>query len=340
MTDFATSHAGIELDVIDFSKLNKHSPFQDNTRQYSDKINYKEFVKDILKKILKNDSFLSFAVQISDVNKILKMKYSSAKDIADVILKDVGLTTKLLKLVNSSFYGQFSNKGIATISEAMIILGTKEIKLAAASLKVYEFIQDIANIKILKEKALTSLQRSIIARQIAIDEGIPDAEAIQISGMLYDFGEYLVALFSPEVFIRIEILVDEENISKEQASKSIIGVSYSELGRFVASKWNLPETIINAMKPVKKHDTLKTRLTVEDLQKHICAFSNELCHIEFSNNGHSAGQKIIEISEKYSACLDIPASKSVGYLKMSLDKITEHASILNVDVKENPYFPI
>ncbi|MCD4718894.1 MAG: HDOD domain-containing protein [Desulfobacula sp.] len=332
MTDSATPHAGIELDLIDLSRVNKHSVFSGHSNLGRDIINYKTFVKEILKKILDEDSFLSFSSQIRDVNEILQMKYSSANDIANVILKDVALTSKLLKLVNSSFYGQFSHKGIATISEAMIILGTEEIKLAAASLKIYELMQDIANIKILKNKTLKALQRSIIARQIAIDEGIKDAEAIQISAMLYDFGEYLVALFSPEVFINIEIYVDENSLTREQASKHIIGISYSELGRYVISKWNLPSSIISAMKPVIEFNVVKTGLTMDDLQRYICAFSNELCGIEFSMTGESIGQKIVAVSENYKNSLEIGASKSVELLKMSWNKILKHTLILKVDV--------
>lgn len=334
MANSATSHAGIELDLIDLSRVNRHSLFPGHSKLSRDKINYRTFVKEILKKILTDDSFLSFSGQIRDVNKILQMKYSSANDIAGVILKDVALTSKLLKLVNSSFYGQFSHKGISTISEAMIILGTEEIKLAAASLKIYELMQDIANIKILKNKTLKALQRSIIARQIAIDEGIKDAEAIQISAMLYDFGEYLVALFSPEVFINIEIYMDENSLTREQASKSIIGISYSELGRYIVSKWNLPSSIISAMKPVIEFNVAKTKLTIDDLQRYICAFSNELCGIEFSMTGEYIGKKIVTISGNYKNSLAIGASKSVELLRMSWNKIIKHASILKIDVQK------
>ncbi|NOX34101.1 MAG: HDOD domain-containing protein [Deltaproteobacteria bacterium] len=334
MIDSAAPHAGIELDVIDLSQSDRISPARKNFRQDSQEIDYKIFVKDILKKILTNDAFLSFSVQIRDVNKILKMKYSSANDIAGVILKDVALTTKLLKLVNSSFYGQFSNKGISTISEAMIILGTEEIKLAAANLKIYELMQDITNIKILKKKTLKALQRSIIARQIAIDENLKDAETIQISAMLYDFGEYLVALFSPEVFINIEILVDEKNLSREQASKSVIGISYSELGRFVASKWNLPSCVIYVMRPVTNPEMGKNTLSSEDVQRYICSFSNELCSLESSREGEYIGREIVKISAAYKNRLGIPASKSVELLKMSWNKIIKHASILKIDIKK------
>lgn len=337
MSETVKAHQGIELDLIDFSKFNKISKLQSASpkQTYNKNIDFKIFIKDILTKILENDSFLSFSNQIMDVNKILSMKYSSASDIANVILKDVALTSKLLKLVNSSFYGQFSHKGISTVSEAMIILGTEEIKLAAASLKIYELMQDIATITILKDKTLKALQRSLIARQIAIEEGIADAEAIQISAMLYDFGEYLVALFSPGIYINIELLAEDRNISKERAAKEIIGIPYSKLGQYIASKWNLPPSILEAMKPVSDFDTPKNKIGNLDLHRYICSFSNELCNIGFSKEQNNIGGQIMAISSTYKKCLGIQASRSVDLLKTSWDKITKHAAILKVDTSRS-----
>ncbi len=330
MNNDQKTHAGIELDVVNISQLNKIPPVKSEPYSKAGKIDYKIFVKEIFKKILQNDSFLTFSVQISDINKILKMKYSSANDIANVILKDVALTTKLLKLVNSSFYGQFTQKKVATVSEAMIILGTEEIKLAAASLKIFELMQDIANVKVLKDKALKAMQRSLIAKQLALDIGLKDAEAIQISAMLYDFGEYLVALFSPEVFINIEIQLDDTQKTREEASKKVIGISYSELGRFVASKWNLPPTIIYAMKPITELDQEFNQISINDMQRYICSFSNELCDIDFNLAGEYIGTMIAEISDKYKYCLEVTSSQSVELLKMSWNNIEKHASILKV----------
>ena len=322
MTDCTTSHAGIELDLIDLPGRSK------------DKIDSRAFVKYIFQKMLEDESFLSFFVQVRDVNKILKTKYSSADDIAMVILKDASLTSKLLKLVNSSFYGQFSNKGIANISEAMVILGTAEIELAALSLKIYELMLGTANIKILKDKALRALQRSIIARAIIIGSDIKNAEAIQVSAMLYDFGEYLLALFSPKIFLNIEIYADENGLSSEQASKFIIGISYNELGRLVASKWKLPSSIISAMKPITEFNINKARLTFHEFQRNICAFSNELCNIEFSMDRKYIDLKISDISKKYKKALGITASEASGLLNMSWNKIIKHASILKMNIKK------
>lgn len=329
MTKSAEPHKGIELDFIDLGALNHPVDKKPKETAAFSPSDPKIFVKYIFQKMMANPPFVSFSVQIKGVNNILGTKYSSADDIADVILKDMALTTKLLKLVNSSFYGHFVNKGVATVSEAMIILGTEEVKLAAASLKIYEFMKDIANIRVLKNKTIKALQRSIIARQIAIDETLKNAEAIQISAMLYDFGEYLVALFAPDIFINVEIKRDETGQSKEQASKSIIGISYSELGRFIALKWNLPHSIIHAMNPGVSLTKDRHELSVEELHATVCAFTNELCNIEFDRDGDQISQRILEITDKYKHCLEIAPSQSVELLKISREKIKTHEAILN-----------
>lgn len=329
-----TPHKGIELDYIDLTALTRTDSQQPKEKVPLSPTDPKVFVTYVFKKMMANPPFVSFSVQIQGINQILGMKYSSADDIADVILKDTALTTKLLKLVNSSFYGHFVNDGVATVSQAMIILGTEEIKLAAASLKIYEFMKDIANIKVLKNKTIKALQRSIIARQIAIDEKIKDAEAIQISAMLYDFGQYLVALFAPDIFIEVEIRCDDTGQSRDQASKSIIGISYSELGRFIAIKWNLPQSIIRAMNPTIDLRKDRMALTVNELHATICAFTHDLCTIEFSLEGDQIGQKIIDITDKYKHCLEIAPSQTVELIKISREKIKTHERILNSKADE------
>ena len=182
-------HGGIELDAICLPALGGEPGEADTVATQSDASDHSLFVNSIFKKMMSHNSFLSFSRQVSDVNKILTMKYSSAKDIADVILKDMALTAKVLKLVNSSFYRHFSTKGISTISEAMIILGTDEVRSAAASLKIYEMMSGLANAQILRDKALKGLQRSIMARQIGLEGGYENADGLQISAMIYDRSE-------------------------------------------------------------------------------------------------------------------------------------------------------
>ncbi len=332
MNNYDVPHEGIELDLIDLSQLNQSKESKGIGRTRVDPLDHRVFVKSLFAKIENDQSFLTFSRQISDVNKILSLKYSSASDIANVILMDVALTSKLLILVNSSFYGQFSNKGITNISEAMIILGTEEIKLAAASLKIYELMRSIASIQILKEKTIKGLLRSIIAKQVAMDQGYKDIEAIQISAMLYDFGEYLVALYAPDRFISIEIVKTEFDLSREKASKSILGVTYSQLGRVIAQKWRLPQEIIDTMRPVNKPKHPSAGLSTKELHQYVCLYANDICEIKYENGEKNKSKKIVQISSAYKGIFDIPSSKTAELLRKSWEKIVRHASLLQINL--------
>ena len=330
-------HAGIELDVLDLSLLPECNSIETDTlkiEKSNRKIqppDYKVLVKSLFSKIMKNASLLSFSRQVDAVNRILQMKYSSADDVAQVILNDVNLTSKLLNLVNSSFYGQFTTRGITTIAEAMIILGTEEIKLAAANLKIYELMNNMSNIKILKDKTIKGLQRSVIVRQIALDKEYHNAAALQVSAMLYDLGEYLVALFYPDKYTQIETLMDKDKISKEKASKLILGLAYSYLGRIVGRKWNLPDTILNAMRPVKSFEINGKRLTMQDRQRYVCAFANDICESSQTHTGKDLNKKLDKISRMYNNSLNIDVSKTIELLKISWVKTEQYTMAVNTN---------
>ncbi|THB81672.1 MAG: GAF domain-containing protein [Desulfobacteraceae bacterium] len=335
MPDPDNSRTGIELDLIDIRAVNADEQSEKAAAPANESpIDSDTFIQSVLKKMSRDDSFLSFSEQVGDVNKILKMKYSSAKDISGVIVKDTALTAKLLKLVNSSFYGQFSEQGITTISEAMIILGTEVIKLAAASLKLYEMMQSKATKQVLKEKTLKGLQRSLIARQVGLDVGYGNAEELQVSAMLYDFGEYLVALFEPDVYQQVRQHMNTRRVSKEDASYAVIGIKYSELARLIGSKWNFPPAIINALQPAPRSITKEEAASPEMLRRFICSFSDDIVNINTQDG--SVGRELSRISEFYRHILGISPSKAADLMKTSWEKIVRHASVLRIDTNTDP----
>ncbi len=324
----------IELDVLDLSHLDEPSKTAKAKKTlHGLGVDPKKIIQLILSKIKRNDSFLTFSKQIGEVNKILQMKYSSANDIAHVLLKDVPLTSKLLKLVNSSFYGQFSTSGISTISEAMIIVGTDQIKFMAASLKLIEFMQNLDDSDILKEKTLKGLQRSIVAGQIVKEGGYSGSEILQVSSVLYDFGEYLVTAFAPKIYRQIKDYKDQHQTTLDEAAKAIIGISYSDLGILIADKWNLPNMITNSMKPVSNYNVKKSDLSSEGFLQFINAFANDICDIDLEDDRQAAEKELKKIRDLYARFFDIPTSKVIGILKFSKEKIAEHASLLNITPK-------
>jgi len=333
MSDRDSSHTGIDLDVISIEELIEKDggdpeKFQKGIR--SDPQDYRVYLSGILKRMRGREAFLTFSQQINNVNQILNMDYSSAGDIAQVILKDLSLTAQVLKLVNSSIYRHFSTKGISTISEAMIILGTDEIRELAAGLKVFEMMKSRANSLILKEKMLRSLHRSAVARQIERERGGRTSDAFPVSAMLYELGEYLVALLDPDTYIKVEVALEDDGISRETAAKMLLGLTYFELGQMVALKFNLPHTIVQAMRPVSLTAGQSLRIAPKEEARYLCAFVYELCNIPALENDAVSLDATGKVVDKYRGILDFDAPQALALACTAMERVVRHAEVIGI----------
>lgn len=329
-----SAHTGIDLDVICINELagkdeSALQEFTDNLR--SDPQDYRVYLNGIIKRMQGREAFLTFSQQIDDVNHILNMDYSSAGDIARVILNDLSLTAQVLKLVNTSIYRQFSSKGISTISEAMIILGTDEVRELAAGLKIFEMMKSRANSLILKEKMLRSLHRSAVARQIESEKRGRASDAFPVSAMLYELGEYLVALLDPGTYIKVEVAMEEEGLSRETAAKMTLGLSYFELGQMVALKFNLPQKIVRAMRPVVLTAGQRLKIAPKEETRYLCAFVYELCNIPAPGNDAGSLDAAGKLVEKYRGVFDFDARQALDLTCSAMDRVIRHAEILGID---------
>jgi len=334
MGDEDSSRTGIDLDVICIGELVQKDEEAPETFQESipaDPRDYRVYFSGIIKRMQGREAFLTFSRQISNVNQILNMAYSSAGDIARVILKDLGLTAQVLKLVNSSIYRQFSNKGISTISEAMIILGTDEIRELAAGLKIFETMESMANSRLLKDKMIKSLHRTAVARQIERDRGGSTSDAFPVSAMLYELGEYLVALLDPDTYIKVEIAMEEARLSREDAAKMILGLTYFELGQMVALKLNFPRKIVQAMRPVTLAAGQDLQIAPKEEARHLCAFIYELCNIPAPGNDAASLGAMAELVDKYRGVLDFDARQALALTCSAMDRVARYAGIMGID---------
>ncbi|WDP92360.1 MAG: HDOD domain-containing protein [Desulfobacter sp.] len=330
-----TAHSGFDLDTLDIPKLPDREPAEKKKKKTQlsgeapDKI-----ISLILKKIRKDDSFLTFTNQIGEVNRILQLKYASANDIAQVIVKDAPLTAKLLKLVNSSYYGQFSPDGISTITEAMIIVGTDQIKFMAASLKLIELMQNIGDSALLKEQILKNFQRSIIAGQIAKKGGYVGSEKLQVSAVLYGFGEYLVTACAPNTAKKIREIKARHKINIDRASRMAIGISYRDLGILVAGKWHMPKIVTDSMKPITTFKVKKGDLAPEDFLPFVCSFSDELCRLSPGSDDGANQKALDKIRRRYKHLFDIAPDTLEEILRASEEQILKQAALLNISLEK------
>jgi signal transduction histidine kinase/HD-like signal output (HDOD) protein len=172
---------------------------------------------------------------------------AGARALAEVIAKDQAFTVRVLRIVNSAYYGL--QQRVTTVSRAVAVLGFDTIRTLALTLYTLgAFQQDknsIINLEYLWEH---SLGCATGARRITARVGHTPPEEAFVAGLLHDMGKVLFYQYFKKEFIEAVKIAEEEGISLSEAETRILGTDHATAGEAWARKWNLPFIIQHAMR--------------------------------------------------------------------------------------------
>jgi putative nucleotidyltransferase with HDIG domain len=169
---------------------------------------------------------------------------SSAKDLARVITDDQILTARLLKLVNSSFYGL--PQRISTVTGAIVLIGFDAIRNLLLTTSVFDLFAGRNKKKQQKQEQFWdhSLGCAVGAKVIGNYLRYDNIEELFVAGLLHDIGKIVEMMFQPDEFSKVAAAISRENILMRTAEIRILGYSHAEIGKLLAEKWNLPSKLV------------------------------------------------------------------------------------------------
>jgi len=171
---------------------------------------------------------------------------SSFSEFSAILSGDPGLLARLLKIVNSPYYGLTA--GVETVEHAMTIVGLtqlSELVLATTVMKEFQGIpQDMLKLSDFWEH---SLAVGIAAQLIATHRKDSAVERFYIAGMLHDIGVLAICKKAPEKMVRAVALCRSDQISLHEAERRIMGFSHVEVGVSLLKAWNLPVRLLDAV---------------------------------------------------------------------------------------------
>lgn len=171
------------------------------------------------------------------------------KELVAVIEKDPVMTMKILKVINSAYYGLPSK--ITSVGQSVVYLGINTIKNLALGFAAVGILprMNAAGFDI-QRYLLHSLVVAGVARQLATQfaKGEVDPGDCYIAGLLHDFGKVVFAQFLAEEFRNALAYSVEQGIPLHEAEKVAIGVDHGPVGAMLAKRWAFPEHLIDCIR--------------------------------------------------------------------------------------------
>ncbi len=182
------------------------------------------------------------------ITKLLKNPQTSAEEVGRAITKDQALASKVLKLVNSAFYG-FPGR-ISTITHAVVILGFSTIKniiLTASIFETFKKGRENSTGFDMEKFWLHSVACGAAAQTLAKHIGNQDKEESFIAGLIHDIGKIILCQYLPKEFTEIIRHVREKNTLIYESEKELYETTHQEIGGLIAQNWNLPANLQHAI---------------------------------------------------------------------------------------------
>jgi HD-like signal output (HDOD) protein/CheY-like chemotaxis protein len=170
---------------------------------------------------------------------------SGAKDVARIIEQDIGMSAKVLQLVNSAFFGL--GRRITTILDAVVYLGSGMVQKIVLATEVFKASKPGScgglSIEALRDHSV--LTAGIAQRILGADRKL--AEDAWAAGLLHDVGKLVLASELPDHLTSAMALAAKTGQTPWQAEQKIYGVSHAEVGAYLLGLWGLPYPIVEAV---------------------------------------------------------------------------------------------
>ncbi len=199
----------------------------------------------IFKKADKLPTLPGIAIKILET---VKKEDVNVREVADVLSADPPLSAKVLKTVNSPYFG--INREITSVGHAVGLLGIDTVKTLALSFSLVGGLKkkgkDEFDYAAFWKNSLTS---AVVSRSVAHEILPASAEDLFFLGLLSDIGTLAINRCMPEQYSLVLKEKQDSSCSLHEAETRTLGFSHADIGAELIKRWGLPEYLFRAHTP-------------------------------------------------------------------------------------------
>ena len=284
----------------------------------------------LLRRMRHKSDFPALSDSVMRIQNMANSDTESINSVTNEILKDVALTNKLLRMVNSA---HFAHRGsINTVSRAVNLVGFNGIRNMALSLVLLEHMQDKAHAGQLKEEFLRSLMAGSISGELCPGSG--ESEEAFIGAMFQNLGRLLVQFYFPEEAsqIRKMVLSTREPMIEATASQQVLGLTFEDLGLGIAKAWGLPQSMQRCMRKPTGVVPSKAPTDADERMRWIALASNEIADVLLRSTPKDVEARVQAVTRKYVSALGVGSKAMQDATVVARQKLIELAAAMEIRV--------
>lgn len=193
------------------------------------------------------------------------------KEIATTLEADPAISVKLLRLINSSFYGMA--RKVDSVHQAIVLLGANTLKNVVISVSIFKSVGDQDEQSSFDRTAFWrhSIACGMVGRFLEDKLGLGRSEEGFIAGVIHDIGKIVLDRYFHSDLDEVMKAIDSESLSFYSAERKVIGITHTEIGAFLAERWQLPEHLVaviaqhHKIDPESEHAKLAAVIHLADI---------------------------------------------------------------------------
>ena len=202
----------------------------------------------ILKKLNKIRDIPTLPTIVFELNSHLDNPDASVENVCETIERDQAIALKVLKLVNSAFYGFKST--ISDVRHALVMLGFVAVRNVIISVSIINTLPRKSSCQDFKMDAFWrhSLAVAVTSKNIAQKSGLELPDNCFVGGLLHDVGKVILAQYFQDLFVKVWTYMQTESVSFHEAEQHELPIDHTVIGAHLAERWALPPGLIEVIR--------------------------------------------------------------------------------------------
>jgi HD-like signal output (HDOD) protein len=203
----------------------------------------------LLCELEKIENLPTLPIVVQQIQKLIASPNSNMVQIAAIVTRDQAIAARVIRLINSAFYGLGGK--VASVQQAIVLLGLNTVKnliLGVSVVKIFEDSNGKASLYNREKFWMHAFACALGAKMIAKKINIREPEDFFLAGLMHDIGILVLDQFFHQDFIGVIQDAAGRKIDYVNAEQDRLGLTHGEIGEFMGRKWKIPEFLIHSMR--------------------------------------------------------------------------------------------